>query len=63
MKNMLFAAFFGVAIGALFLALFSPIQREEELVEVEFNPEDYLPVEFHEFEPLHVIGKKPESAE
>jgi len=63
MKNMLFAAFFGVAIGALVLALFAPMEQEEEVVEVEFNPEDYLPVEFHEFEPLHVIGKKPESVE
>lgn len=60
MKKLFIASIFGVAAGGLFLMAFGPTATEENPVRriAPVSTEDFLPVQYVEFEPMEIVGKK-----
>lgn len=60
MKKLFIASIFGVAAGGLFLMAFGPTATEESPVQriAPVSTEGFLPVQYVEFEPMQIIGKK-----
>ena len=58
MKNTLIATTIGLVTAGLFLFVFGT--EEEQVIDPQpnFVYENYLPVQYVEFEPMQIIGKK-----